>query len=106
MPSRGWRGKVFVLSPRVQHVVVGQELNISHVQNHVQSKAQAHLVENRSRPLLLWRQSRDEALVTEACQGLDVVWVPSAVLVSILPKRMSAEWTYFEYTLGLSPVSR
>lgn len=74
--ARRWWRVVLVCCPGVQDVVVGQELDVTNVQDHVQSEAQAGLVKDGSGAELLGRKRRDDALVAEAGQGLDVVWIP------------------------------
>ena len=76
VPTRRWRWEVFVCCSGVEDVVVRQELDVTDIQDHVKGKAQAGLVEDSSSTDLLWRKRRDEALFTEACEGLDIVWIP------------------------------
>lgn len=97
---------VLVRRAGVQDVVVGQELDVANVKDHVQREALARLFQDRSGVLLGVRERRDEACVGEARQRADVVGVPSArVSLEHLPACVKG-WTYLEYTLGLSPFSR
>jgi hypothetical protein len=60
----------------VEDVVVRQELDVTDIQDHVKSEAQACLVEDSSSTNLLRRKRRDEALFAKACEGFDIVWIP------------------------------
>lgn len=70
---------VSVLCPRVQNVGVGHELNIAHLQDHVQFDAIAHRLERFEGVDLLGAQGRDDALVAEPRQAAHVVRVPFTV---------------------------
>lgn len=76
VPTGRWRWVVLVCRPSMEDMVVGEELDITNIQDHVKSKAQAGLVEDASSANLLRRERRNETLVAETGQGLDVVWVP------------------------------
>ena len=80
------RGVVLVLGARVQHVRVGQELDIPDVEDHVQGEALAGLFEDFEGVELSGGEWRDDARVGEAAEGADVVGVPSVqfMLVSVL----------------------
>jgi hypothetical protein len=66
MPARcGWR-EVLVRSPRMQHVVIRQELDVANVENHVQCELEASVLEDLGGARLLRGKSRDQASVGEA----------------------------------------
>jgi len=75
-PWRRWR-IVFVRCSGVEYMVVGQELDIAHVQNHVQRMLLACLLENGNGAFLGLGKSGDETCVREAGQGTDKVGVES-----------------------------
>ena len=58
---------------------VAQELDIAHLQNHMQRQPLARLLEDLHSPQLLLAERGDQALITEPREGLDIVRVPLAV---------------------------
>lgn len=68
-----------VRSPRVQHVCIAQELDIAHLQDHVQRQLLARLLQHGQGVDLRLAQGRDDALVAEPGQAADEVRVPLAV---------------------------
>lgn len=77
MPPRRRRLIVRVRRPGVKHVFVGQELDIADFEDHVQGQALACVLEHVDGFELSGREGRDDAVVGEAGEGADVVWVPS-----------------------------
>lgn len=63
----------------MQQVRVAQELDIANLKNHVQRQPLARLLKNLHSPQLLLAERRNQALVREAGEGLDVVGIPLAV---------------------------
>ena len=58
---------------------IAEELDIAHLEDHVQRQSLARLLENRQRPRLLHAESRDDALVGEPREAAHVVRIPLAV---------------------------
>jgi hypothetical protein len=58
-------------------MVVGQELDVANVKNHVQSQLKTCVFEDLGGAGLLGGESGDQAGVREAGEGFDVVGVPS-----------------------------
>jgi hypothetical protein len=63
----------------MQNVRIGQELNIPHIQNHMQREAVASLLQHLQGLLLGVGERRDDACVGEAGERADVVGVPFCV---------------------------
>lgn len=74
---RRWRRKVLVRCAGMQDVVVGQELDVANVENHVQREALGRLFKDGGGALLGVGERRDEPRVREARQRADVVGIPS-----------------------------
>ena len=62
-------------------MLIGQELDVAHFQDHVQGFAQARLFEDVGGIELRGREWGDFALVAEAREGADEVRVPSAAVL-------------------------
>lgn len=63
MASGQWRSVVLVGGSGVENVVVGQELDITNLENHVQRQPHAGVFEDLDSTLLLLGKSGDETLV-------------------------------------------
>lgn len=77
------RSVVLVRSSGVKDVCIGQELNVADLENHVQSKSLAGLLEDGGCMLLLGRKSGDDALVGETLERANVVRIPLGVKTSV-----------------------
>lgn len=69
---------------------ITQELNIAHLQDHMQRKPLARLLQHRQRMPLRLAQRRNHARVTKARQALDEIRIPLAVHAA-LPTRLQKE---------------
>lgn len=68
----------------MKHVLVAQELDITNLEDHVESETMASILENLCGLLLLWTEGWDDTLVGEARKRLDVVWIPLGVDTAVL----------------------
>lgn len=65
--------------PRMQHMRVGQELNIPNIQHHVQTQPGTGILQHLQRLELRLRERGDDACVREAGERAHVVRVPFCV---------------------------
>ena len=82
MPPRCRRRVVLVRRPRVQDVVVGQELDVADVEDHVEGQPLTGFLQDGGGFFLRSGERRDEAGGGETGEGADVVGVPSEARVS------------------------
>lgn len=88
-PRHAALGRVVpVLGTGVQDVAVAQELNVTHVEDHVQLDAVAHGLEGFEGVDLFGAQRWDDAFVAEPGQTADVVRVPFTIDSVLLTLRV------------------
>jgi len=75
---------ILILRPGMQHMLITQELDISNLENHMQSQAMARLFQHLRRLQLLWRQRRNDTGVHKPAETLNIVGIPFAVYAAIL----------------------
>jgi len=63
----------------MQDMLVAQELDVSNLQDHVQSQPVACFLQHLGSFELLGREGRDDTRVRESFKRLDIVWVPFRV---------------------------
>lgn len=63
-------------------MIVGQELDVANVEDHVQRELGAGCFQDEGSALLLGGERGNQTCVREAGKGADVVWVPSVFCVS------------------------
>lgn len=107
---RGRRGgekteHTLVRRPGVQYVRITQELNIAHLQHHVQRQLLARLLKHRQRMDLRLAQRRNNALVTESRQALDKVRVPLAVHTSLAARLQKEDGRLDPLVLALADLA-
>lgn len=86
MAARRGRRVVLVGSASVQNMLIGKELDVANLKDHVQRQTQASIFENLDGFLLGIRKRRNDAFVREAGERTDVVRVPPA-------RSIVSQWT-------------